>query len=90
VDPIATDPKNRVVGVTVIGSIPVPVKLTFRGLPVPLSVIVNVALKAVAAEGVNVTLIVQLDVAARDIPQLLVWLYAGRLVAILLIASADV
>ena len=50
-----------------------PLKLTVCGLPVALSVMASDALRAPAAEGVKVTLIVQLAPAATLAPQLLVW-----------------
>jgi hypothetical protein len=46
---------------------PVPVKLTFCGLPLALSVIVSEALREPVAVGVNVTLIAQLAPAATPL-----------------------
>jgi hypothetical protein len=89
VEPIATEPKKRVTGVTVMGSTPVPARLIFRGLPAPPSVMVSVPLKGTALEGVIVTFMVQDEVAGKEVPQLLVWLYSGRLVAILLIERGE-
>ena len=54
------------------GSVPVPERLTTCGLPVALSVIVNVPLMAPVVVGVNVTLIVQVAPAAIVPTQLLV------------------
>jgi len=78
-----------VTGVTVIGSTPVPVRLMFLGLPEPLSVMVNVPGNEPALEGVKVTFMVQDEVAGRELPQLLLWVYSGKLVAILLIERAE-
>jgi hypothetical protein len=78
-----------VTGVTVMGSTPVPVRLIFRGLPAPPSVMVSAPVKAAALEGVIVTFMVQDEAAGKELPQLLVWLYSGRLVAILLIERAE-
>ena len=72
-------PKLRLVGVKVTagaGVTPVPLKLTLCGLPEALSVIVTLALRAPLAEGVKVTLIVQLDPAVSVlglIGQVFVW-----------------
>ena len=51
---------------------PVPLKLMVCGLPLALSLTVSEALRDPAAEGVNVTVIVQLPPAATPPPQLLV------------------
>jgi len=51
----------------------VPVRLTLCGLPVALSVMARAAARPPAAEGVKVTLMVQLAPAATLDPQLLVW-----------------
>ena len=51
---------------------PVPVKLAVCGLPAALSVTVIVPVRVPATVGVNVTLIVQLALAASDVPQVLV------------------
>jgi hypothetical protein len=53
--------------------LPVPLKVTVCGLLLALSVIVNAPLTVPVAEGVNVTLIVQLPPAAMLAPQLLDW-----------------
>jgi hypothetical protein len=52
---------------------PVPERLTDWGLPVALSAIASAAERLPAAEGLNVTLIVQLAPAATLEPQLLDW-----------------
>ena len=52
---------------------PVPERLTDWGLPAALSVMARAAARLPAAEGVKVTLMVQLALAASAMPQLLVW-----------------
>ena len=53
--------------------VPVPARLTDWGLPVALSVMASAAVRLPLADGVKVTLMVQLAPAARLDPQLLVW-----------------
>src|SRR5208283_2442533 len=65
--------KVRLVGVTPAnGALPVPVRLTVWGLLVPLSVMVNEAVRVPGAVGANVTLRVQVPPAATELPQVLV------------------
>jgi hypothetical protein len=52
---------------------PVPVKLTVCGLVLALSVRVSVPVRVPDAEGVKVTLIVQLPLGLTLVPQLFVW-----------------
>ena len=52
---------------------PAPERLTDWGLPVALSVMARAAARLPLAEGVKVTLVVQLAPAASELPQLLVW-----------------
>ena len=52
---------------------PVPLKDTVCGLPEALSVTVSVPVREPAAVGVKVTFRVQLLLAAREVPQLLLW-----------------
>ena len=67
-------PKARLVGETLaIMDVPVPERLTDWGLPVALSAMARAAARLPAAEGVKVTLMVQLAPAASELPQLLVW-----------------
>jgi hypothetical protein len=67
-------PNERLDGESVtVGATPVPVRLTLCGLPLALSVTVSDAVRVPDADGVNVTLIVQLAPAATLLPQLLVW-----------------
>jgi hypothetical protein len=66
-------PKLKLVGKTLTPeAMPVPVRFTVCGLPLPLSVTVRVAVRTPAIVGVNVTLIVQLAPAASVAAQLLV------------------
>jgi hypothetical protein len=60
----------------------VPERLAVCGLLVALSVTVNVPLRAPAAVGVKVTLIVQFAPAATLAPQLLVWAKSPLLVPV--------
>jgi len=59
---------------------PVPERLTDWGLPAALSVMARAAERLPAAEGVKVTLMVQLAPAASAMPQLLVWAKSAALV----------
>ena len=54
-------------------ALPVPLRDTVCGLPEALSVTVSVPVREPAAVGVKVTLTVQLLLAAREVPQLLLW-----------------
>jgi hypothetical protein len=63
----------RLVGESVMAAVaPVPLRLTLCGLPLALSVIVMAPVRVPVAVGVNVTLIVQLPLAATDAPQVFV------------------
>jgi len=66
-----TVPKLKLVGERVM-SAPVPVSSTDCGLPVALSVIVMAPVRVPAAVGVNFTVIVHCNPAAREVPQLFV------------------
>ena len=59
---------------------PVPDRLADWGLPVALSVMARAAPRLPAADGVKVTLMVQLAAAASAMPQLLVWAKSLELV----------
>jgi hypothetical protein len=52
---------------------PVPERLTDWGLPVALSVMARAAVRLPLAAGLKVTLMVQLALAASELPQLLDW-----------------
>ena len=83
-----TVPKLRLAGLNST-TVPVPVRLTFCGLPAALSVIDNVPVRVALCVGLKVTLMVQLASAARLEPQVFVWL-KSPLAAILVILSAVV
>ena len=53
-------------------AVPVPERLTVCGLPLALSVMLTEAVRLPLAEGVNVTRIVQLALAATELPHVLV------------------
>jgi hypothetical protein len=53
-------------------AVPVPERLTVCGLPLALSVMLSEAARLPLAEGVNLTLIVQLAPPATELPQVLV------------------
>ena len=71
-------PKARLVGERLttaavpVAAVPLPEKLTVCGLPVALSEMLTEAVRVPLAEGVSVTLIVQLALAATELPQVLV------------------
>ena len=65
-------PKARLVGERLTrAAVPVPERLTVWGLPLALSEMLTAAVRLPLAEGVNVTLIVQLALAASDLPHVL-------------------
>ena len=67
-------PKPRLVGERLTtAAAPVPERLTVCGLPLALSVMLTEAVRLPLAEGLNVTLIVQLLPAATELPHVLVW-----------------
>jgi hypothetical protein len=70
--PCVTEPNAREVGVMVIGETPVPVKVRVRGLPVPAKATVMLPVWAAAAVGANVALMVQVEEAGTEAPQVLV------------------
>jgi len=76
--PTAWLPKARLVGerpatgAGVAVSVPVPDRLIVCGLPLALSVMRTEAVRLPLAEGLNVTLMVQLAPAATELPQVLV------------------
>ena len=69
------------------GVAPVPVRLTFCGLPAAVSYTYSVPLRVPVVVGVKITLIVQEELAARLLPQLLVW-EKSPMAATLAISSA--
>jgi len=64
----ATVPKLKVVGES-LAVVPIPLSETFCGLPAALSVTLKVALRLPDAVGLNVMLMVQLALAASELPQ---------------------
>lgn len=68
VKPRATVPKFKLVAES-FAVVPSPLNGTVCGLPVALSVILTDALRVPLAAGLNVTLIVQLALAANELPQ---------------------
>ena len=68
--PIATTPKLKLVGES-FAVVPIPLRLTFCGLPAALSLTLNAALRVPLAVGLNLTLMLQLAPAANELPQ--VW-----------------
>ena len=66
-------PKARLVGERLAkAAVPVPERLTVCGLPLALSVMLTEAVRLPLAAGLNVTLIVQLALAATELPHVLV------------------
>jgi hypothetical protein len=76
-------PKERLVAERLTaGTAPVPERLTAWGLPLALSVMLTEAVRLPLAEGVKVTLIVQLAPPATELPQLLLWAKSPALVPV--------
>jgi hypothetical protein len=63
-------------------AMPLPVRVAVCGLPLALSVTVKVAVRVPPAVGLNVTLMVQLELAASELPQLLDWAKSPLLVPV--------
>ena len=86
-------PKETEEGVRVTaGIVPLPERLAVCGLLVALSVTLRLAERAPVALGMNWTLMVQLELAASELPQLFVWAKSALLVpvkAILEIVSPE-
>jgi hypothetical protein len=66
--PTVTEPKLKLVGES-FAVVPVPLSETVCGLPDALSVTLKAALRVPLAVGLKVTLIVQLALAASELPQ---------------------
>ncbi len=64
------------------GAVPVPDRLAVCGLPLALSVTVRVAPRVPVTVAVKVTLMVQFELAANELPQLLVWAKSVMLVPV--------
>jgi hypothetical protein len=71
--PIFTMPKLKLVGES-FAVVPIPLSVTFCGLPAALSVMLTAAVRVPLAVGLKVTLILQLAPAANVLPQ--VWVCA--------------
>src|SRR5256712_7404189 len=71
--PIATTPKLKLTGES-FAVVPIPLSVTFCGLPAALSLMLTAAIRVPLAVGLNVTLILQLAPAANELPQ--VWVCA--------------
>ena len=69
-------------------AVPVPLRDTPCGLPEALSVRVSVPVREPAAVGVKVTFTVQLLLAARELPQLLLWAKLPEIVTELIVRLA--
>jgi hypothetical protein len=67
--PCVTLPNAREVGVMVIGETPVPLKAAVTGLPVPVKATVRLPVWAAAAVGAKVAVMVQVEEAATEVPQ---------------------
>ena len=78
--PTATTPKLKALEESVTGALPVPLRLTFCGLLVALSVNVSVPVAAPVAVGVKVTPTAQLAPAAMPVPQVLLATAKGPLI----------
>ena len=63
--------------------VPVPLRLAVCGLLLALSLTDSVALRLPVAVGVNVTLMVQRELPASEVPQLLVWAKSPLLVPVM-------
>jgi hypothetical protein len=81
--PVVWLAKLRLEGLKVTaGAVPVPERPTVWGLPVALSVMATLAVRLPVAEGLKVTLMLQLALAARLAGQVLVWLKSLALVPV--------
>jgi len=89
-DPTSRLLKTRLPGERVIAGalIPIPVRETICGLPTALSEIMMLPVRVPVAVGVNVTKMLQLDWAARLVPQLLVWAKSPLAVVIKLVSAS--
>src|SRR5438132_13846076 len=68
--PIATTPKLKLVGES-FAVVPIPLSVTFCGLPAALSLMLSAAVRIPDAVGLNVTLMLQLEPTASELPH--VW-----------------
>jgi hypothetical protein len=65
------------------GAVPVPLRVTDCGLPAALSVIVTLAARLPLAAGAKVTLMVQFEPPARELPHVFVWTKSPLLVPVI-------
>src|ERR1700719_3312847 len=90
--PMATSPKERLAGVN-LAVVPVPLRRTCCGLPLPLSVMLIAAERAPIAAGLKSTLIVQVALTDREAPHVVAVLMNSALlvpvIAMLEMASAE-
>lgn len=86
-DPAAITPKFNALADSVTAELPVPLRLTFCGLPEALSVKVSAPEAVPVAVGVNVTPTLQLAPAARLVPQVLPAIAKGPVIPTLEIVS---
>src|SRR3989475_6012226 len=68
--PIATTPKLKLVGES-FAVVPIPLSVTFCGLPAALSLMLSAAVRIPDAVGLNVTLMLQPDPTTSELPH--VW-----------------
>ncbi len=80
-----TEPKFRLVGES-FAVVPIPLRLTFCGLPEALSLMFSAAVRVPDARGLNVTLMVQLASTANELPH--VWFCAKSLALFPVIAMS--
>ena len=84
VTPTGTEPKFKLVGES-FAVVPIPLSDTCCGLPEALSVTLSTALRVPLAVGLKLTLIVQLALAASELPQVCVWEKSVALVPVIAI-----
>jgi hypothetical protein len=77
--PIATVAKLRLVGES-FAVVPIPLRLTFCGLPAALSEMLSAAVRVPEAVGLKVTLMLQLAPAAKEVPHVWVWAKSAALI----------
>ena len=69
--PMATPPKYKLVGES-FAVVPIPISVTFCGLPAALSLMLSAAVRVPDAVGLNVIVMLQLAPANNELPQALV------------------
>ena len=63
--------------------VPIPLSVTFCGLPTALSLTLSAAMRVPDAVGLNLTLMLQLAPAANELPQVWVWAKFPALVPVI-------